>query len=1013
MSDDVYEEAEFDSLDDGSSDELNTPTDYANPLDLLNQVQPTDFVSATVTNYRRDLLKRLKEVREEALVLYEPTYYQEAFHACKAKEALLIKANQVGGPQKKTTPVLTPSGWRNIGDLQVGDEVICGNGNITTVVSVTQRGWLPIFELTFDDGASTNCSEDHFWTCKLKAAERFPSRNNYKGGWHIYSLREIREYGGDDPVPRDRAVVPTCVAQFRERPVPVAPYTLGVLLGDGCIRRGVTITSADPEIINEINSELPDDMHIVKRETGWSKADEYRLVRDNIDTNNAITTGLRELGLVGKLSHDKFIPDAYLRNSVGVRLALLQGLMDTDGYCAKNGVPFFYTCSPLLASGFTELVRSLGGKSSYRWKEAFIKTEKIKKHGRPAKKDSDYEKSQKRLFEEPKRCLHIAEIQFSLPPDMRLFRLSRKQDRRANFEGQLTTGRVLHSIRPAGNAECVCIGVADPDHTYVTENYIVTHNSLAACVEIARAVTGADPHDKYPKKDGIAVCVGYGERHIGTTFYRKLFKRGAFEIIRDLKTGKMRTYRPWPDDRIVHGKHGDLSRAKESLPAPPLIPKRFIDGNIAWVRRSEDIFAKVKFTTGWELYAANSAGDPEHLQGLAGVWLYVFDEDVAQSGWYEEAVQRTAKTNGYLRWNAMPHAKTNDITAMMQRAEEEEGKPNPQTVMIRIVQKENPYLSDEFKEQSARIALSMGEDVYRKRILGEMTTDSVLVYREYQKHIHTARPKVTDEDRQQEALGHIVRAPIVKAYSDNKFVIPENWTRRTFTDPGHSACATLFVATPPPEIGDFHIAYDELYITQCTAKKFARDFKVKIGNQVIEEFLFDMHGGHLRGAGDRMWYQEYQDAIEEEGVRCEATGARFRAACDKIKYREEQTRSWLGIRESGPHKGFPTVYIDIDRCPNLAIQIERFKKKQIKVAGVDQVIDEANRRGAVHAIECLEYAAGHGCHYVRPREQTKALDPIDALLAEKKRRRDRYRWRNYATSGRDSTITLGPQGSYK
>ena len=541
-----------------------------------------------------------------------------------------------------------------------------------------------------------------------------------------------------------------------------------------------------------------------------------------------------------------------------------------------------------------------------------------------------------------------------------------------------------------------------------------TGGTVCACVEIARAVTGQDPYGKYPPKNGIAVCVGYGEKHIGTTFWRKLFRPGAFRIIRDLETGTWRTFRPWRESREVDGKPGEALREKESIPAPPLIPKRFIEGKPAWVKRSSDIFDRVKFTTGWELYAANSAGDPEHLQGLSGVWLYLFDEDVAQGGWYAEAVQRTASVNGLLRWDAMPHAKTNDISSFIERADEESLKPVPRTIVIRVEQAENPYLSDAFKEESVRIALSLGEDVYRKRILGQMTNSEVLMYWSFRRNIHGARTEFKPEDEQLEESGRVLRSPLQKEFAKNKFVVPHEWTRRTVTDPGSSVCATLFAATPPPSVGHYVLIYDELYITKNIAPLFAREFKKKIGEQVIEEMLFDMHGGHLRGASsDRMWVHEYQDAIEEIGVRCEATGARFRAACDKIKFREEQLRVWLEMRVKGKDAGFPIVYIDLERCPNLVRQLNHFKKKVIKVNGVDTTLDEAYQRGSYHAAECLEYLAAHGCHYVKPRKKHKALDPIGVLLAEKKKLCNRIRRMRQGYIGEQSTVTLGPQGATK
>lgn len=972
------------------------------------------WTSQVAQDELRELVQEVKSRKIESLRLYEPLSYQDAYHRCRAKEAILVKPNQVGGPQKKDTPVLTPTGWRRLGDLQVGDEVFGGDGKVARVLSVTQQGWLPIFNLAFDDETLTNCAENHFWKCQLKAAERFHSNRCFKKDkWSVYSLREIREHGGDDPIPRDRAVIPVASVEFPEQPVPVAPYTLGVLLGDGCICHDTaSFTSEDAAICDEILGELPAGMAVrVQKSTDNGKASCYHLTKGE-NLLNPVIQGLRVLGLMGLKSVQKFIPACYLLNSRSVRLAVLQGLMDTDGYCTENGVPFYYSCSPRLAQDVMFLVRSLGGKAKLRWKEAFI-TKKHKPRGRPPVTLNDYGKSQQRLFEEPRRCLHMAEVQFSLPRDVRIFRLERKQSRREAFQGELTTGRVLQTIRPAGNAECVCIGVDSPDHTYVTEDFIVTHNSLAHFVEIARALTGQDPYGKYPKRDGLAVCVAYGERHIGTVIHRYLFRWGAFKMIRDLGSGDWRTYRPWPAERLVDGKPGDLERATEAQPAPPLIPKRFIQGKLAWQKRALNIFLRASFTTGWELYTGNSEGDPSHLQGLTNVYLYAFDEDVAQGGWYEEAVQRTTSVNGLLRWNAMPHARTDDILNLIRRAEEEEEKDDPQTVAIRVHhQDENPYIPEAAKAQNVRIAMSMGEDVYRKRILGELTNDSVLMYPGFNKQVHGAERRLTEKDLAEEQTGRRFRSALQRAYTDNGGRPPDDWTRYVIVDPGFNVCAATFIATPPESLGDWRVQYGELYLRNATARLFASELKQKVGEQPIRDFLIDMHGGRLRGAQGIQWVQEYQEEIEKLRVECEIRGSRFGAGCDNIKLREERLRKWLEIRggcEAWAQS--PTLYIDLNRCPNTVREMLTFRKKTIRQGGMSVTIDEANRRQPCHALECLEMAAAHGCPYVKPKPRVVADEPIDRWMAERKHRERKRRYKHWGLAGQP-TITLGPQGAF-
>jgi len=110
-------------------------------------------------------------------------------------------------------------------------------------------------------------------------------------------------------------------------------------------------------------------------------------------------------------------------------------------------------------------------------------------------------------------------------------------------------------------------------------------------VEDARAVTGQDPFNKYPKTDGILVVIGKDWRHIGMVAYPYLFKKGAFKIIKDEITKEWRAYRPSTDE----------ARRKESMPAPPLIPHRMVK-KLSWVLKSANYIQKAELHNGWIIY---------------------------------------------------------------------------------------------------------------------------------------------------------------------------------------------------------------------------------------------------------------------------------------------------------------------------------------------------------------------------------------------------------------------------
>ncbi len=58
-------------------------------------------------------------------------------------------------------PVLTPSGWRRIGDIKAGDHVFSRDGNIYDVVGVFPQGGKDSYRVTFDDGSWNACGIDH------------------------------------------------------------------------------------------------------------------------------------------------------------------------------------------------------------------------------------------------------------------------------------------------------------------------------------------------------------------------------------------------------------------------------------------------------------------------------------------------------------------------------------------------------------------------------------------------------------------------------------------------------------------------------------------------------------------------------------------------------------------------------------------------------------------------------------------------------------------------------------
>jgi phosphate starvation-inducible PhoH-like protein len=363
-----------------------------------------------------------------------------------------------GRAQPVTTKVLTPEGFRPIGELEVGDLVIGSDGEPTPVLGVYPQGEKDIFRVTAQDGASTLCCGEHLWTVRTRADKR---RNK---PWRVLQTSQMIGKLRAAHARRFELPMLTAAVCHPEQPVPMDPYALGLLLGDGCMTGSTTPSFAtdDPELAEALGKGLPG---VVVRQT--SRVDHVlnrdRRPGDVITLENPVTGVLRRWELLGTRSPTKFIPEVYLRNSADVRLALLQGLLDADGGpVSQRGRTCrvqYGTSSSMLRDGVIELVRSLGGV-------AYTCT-------RPAE-------GRKPGFARGRDVTHRHDahtIDIRLPSGVEPFRLRRKLDK-YNAAGGGRPMRFIDSIEPAGRAEAVCIQVAAEDSLYVTEDYLLTHNTL-------------------------------------------------------------------------------------------------------------------------------------------------------------------------------------------------------------------------------------------------------------------------------------------------------------------------------------------------------------------------------------------------------------------------------------------------------------------------------------------------------------------------------------------------------
>jgi len=381
------------------------------------------------------------------------------------------------GPLVISAPVATPNGWVPIGELQVGDLVFSEHGQLTEVVGISDYEESLTWEVVFTDGASVRCDDQHLWKVRRLGTDE-------KGTWRNMTLNEIHTQktigikgNGRTGSPTKR-ITATCEpeekpwldsrgypryqipvtqpVEYPETELPLDPYLLGALLGDGSLSsNNLSLCSADPELIERCSLGLPEGYR-------FKQVAKYNY---NISHVKGVLAGgkpsvvreiLKTLGVYGKTSIDKFIPKSYLIASIPDREALLQGLLDTDGTVASTGGVSFCTTSTSLVKDVTELVQSLGGIATQRTPRLNTYLNKYQERVRTTT---------------PSFTLGI-----KLPDSIKPFYLNRKAQRYTPCTKYLPCRSII-DIRPSTVEKVRCIEVADTCHTFLTKDYIVSHNS--------------------------------------------------------------------------------------------------------------------------------------------------------------------------------------------------------------------------------------------------------------------------------------------------------------------------------------------------------------------------------------------------------------------------------------------------------------------------------------------------------------------------------------------------------
>lgn len=398
----------------------------------------------------------------------------------------------LGKAQPLDAPVLTPTGFRPMGDLAVGDDVIAGDGTPTRITGVYPQGDLDAYRVTFSDGATVECNDEHLWQTRYYRRTRSRTDGTWcPPNWQPRTLRALLDAGLRTSSGQAKWHVPMVTAPdldpARTGYRPLDPYLLGVLLGDGGLTgAGVRLTTADAELVALVEACIPAGMLVKHRGrydydiTGTGERTPCLCGRDTVARGlcgrcyqaavaagrelpprglgkNPVIVALRQLGIWGHGALTKSVPTGYLHAPAADRLALLQGLLDTDGYAmpleSGTATAQFYSSSPALAANVRWLAESLGGT------------------GRITAK---YYSGRDR---------HTVTIK--LPQPLNPFRLARKADVWGDGHETLRPTRAIVDVEHVGRRPMRCIAVEHPSRLYVTDRFVVTHNTMSGLLLLA------------------------------------------------------------------------------------------------------------------------------------------------------------------------------------------------------------------------------------------------------------------------------------------------------------------------------------------------------------------------------------------------------------------------------------------------------------------------------------------------------------------------------------------------
>lgn len=488
--------------------------------------------------------------------------------------------------------------------------------------------------------------------------------------------------------------------------------------------------------------------------------------------------------------------------------------------------------------------------------------------------------------------------------------------------------------------------------------------TLAAEVEVARALLGVDPYDKYPKHNGRALAVAHEGDHISQVTWKTLTQPGAFSIIRDEHTQRWRSVRFQPDDPTKLDPYDDAYREKWRE-APPLLPKRLM--RVAWDDFGRGIPRVLTIpSTGWKMLWRSSKGDA--VRGVQ-LNLWHFDEEIGNQDFLPECLRACMRYSGRGFWSATPQ--TGGVQLYDLHDQAEHGSEGVEAYTLSLI--DNPFYPDEEKQAFYN---QLTEDEREVRYYGRYPRAGLRVYPMFA------------------VMG-------IHGYEFNE--VPDDHCRIAVVDPGTQFSATVFASI---DRDDGHVwVYDELDLRNADAGRWADEMYRRQGEHAWDLIVCDQNAGRQHSMGRANTVAEhYWEALCRRGIKPRVMGSErgmggFFPGSNDVEGRQEALLDWMAVRGEGTFAGSPRLKVARGRVPVLERQVKA-AQMEMPQSGKSGKRRKQQRRLNLQedVLVCLEYLAAYNPFYREPvKIHTKESNPAyDKYLEFKDRRKRRHEQHAFA-----------------